>query len=39
MRRAALEDGKPQNLIQRQTAEVNAARSANATLGSFVFAR
>ena len=38
MRRAALEDGKSQNLIQRQAAEINAARSADAMRGSFVTA-
>jgi hypothetical protein len=38
MRRTALEDGKSQNLIQRQAAEVDAARSADAMLGSFVTA-
>jgi hypothetical protein len=38
MRRAALEDGKSQNLIQRQPAEVYAAQSANAKRRSFVIA-
>jgi hypothetical protein len=38
MRRAALEDGKSQNLIQRRAAEINAAWSADAMRGSFVTA-
>jgi hypothetical protein len=38
MRRPALEDGKSQNVIQRQAAEVDAPRSANAMRGSFVIA-